>query len=218
MFGIREFGGPKPEGWWDHRAIGERANLKAARRYRVDAHFRGASVDLFVDAVPVGSVAVSSPQGWPRNVGIFCRGDHRLTIRNFKVESTKPKAFVVMQFGGQYDEVYQDVVKEVCKTYEVNTLRADEVSGPGLIVGDIVREIHGAQLIIADITPVNANVYFEVGYALALGKPTLLLAQRGTPLPFDVAGFRVLFYEDTIGGKKRLEAGLKKHLDAILLR
>jgi len=74
-----------------------------------------------------------------------------------------------------------------------------------------------SQLIIADITPTsNANVYFEVGYALALEKPTILLAKKGTALPFDVAGFRVLFYDDTIGGKNRLEDGLRRHLDAIL--
>ena len=121
-----------------------------------------------------------------------------------------------MQFGPEFDDVYQDVVKEVCKSYEVNVLRADEVSGPGLIIGDIVRELSVSQLVIADITPTNANVYFEVGYALALAKPTILLAKKGTPLPFDVAGFRTLFYEDTIGGKKKLEDGLRKHLDAIL--
>ena len=63
----------------------------------------------------------------------------------------------------------------------MNVLRADEVSGPGLVIGDIVRELSTSQLVIADITPINANVYFEVGYALALGKPTILLAQKDTP-------------------------------------
>ena len=218
MFGIREFGGPKPDGksWWAHRVSGDRANLKAGRAYQLEVHLRGATVTLHVDGVAVGTVEVSSPQGRARQVGLFCRGDHCIFVRHFKSEGVKPKAFVVMQFGGEYEDVYEDVVKEVCKSYEVNALRADEVSGPGLIIADIVRDISTSQLIIADITPVNANVYFEVGYALALGKPTLLLAQKGTPLPFDVAGFRVLFYEDTIGGKKRLEAGLKRHLDAIL--
>ena len=95
-------------------------------------------------------------------------------------------------------------------------VRADEVNGPGFIIADIVREIAAAQLVIADISPTNPNVYFEVGYAFALAKPTVLLARKGTALPFDVAGFRVLFYEDTIGGKRKLEEGLRRHLDAIL--
>jgi hypothetical protein len=122
-----------------------------------------------------------------------------------------------MQFTTEYNDVYRDVVQEVCKDYQVSVTRADEVNGPtGLIIADIVREVSNAQLVIADITPTNPNVYFEVGYALALSKPTILLARKGTPLPFDVAGFRVLFYEDSIGGKKKLEDGLRKHLDAIL--
>jgi hypothetical protein len=219
MFGIREFGGPRTGGkglWWDYRVGGDRSNLRANKTYHIEVQLRGALIILLIDGVAVGTAEVSSPMGRPRQVGILCKGDHDIQIQNFKSEGTKPKAFVVMQFGGEFDEVYHDVVKEVCKSYEVNVLRADEVSGPGLIIGDIVRELATSQLVIADITPSNANVYFEVGYALALSKPTILLAQKGTALPFDVAGFRVLFYEDTIGGKKRLEDGLKRHLDAIL--
>jgi hypothetical protein len=218
MFGIREFGGPKTSSpaWWDHRVSGERNNIKAGRLYRMGVVLRGASLTLQIDGVEVGTAEVSSPMGRPRQIGVFCKADHEITVRKFRADVTKPKAFVVMQFGGEYDEVYSDVVKEVCKTYEVNVLRADEVSGPGLIIGDIVRELAASQLVIADITPANANVYFEVGYALALAKPTILLAQKGTVLPFDVAGFRTLFYEDSIGGKKRLEDGLRRHLDAIL--
>jgi hypothetical protein len=218
LFGIREFGGPKNQAWWDHQVAGDRSALKSGFTYHLHARFRGAMVTLAIDGVEVATAEVSSPMGRPRQVGLFCRGEHTITVTNFTVNGLKPKAFVVMQFGSEYDAVYKDVVKEVCKDYEVNVLRADEVSGPGLIISDIVREISAAQLVIADITPTNANVYFEVGYALALGKPTILLARKGTALPFDVAGFRVLFYEDTIGGKNRLEEGLRRHLDSILSR
>ena len=69
---------------------------------------------------------------------------------------------------------------------------------------------------IADISGVNANVYFEVGYALASKKPIILLAKKDTELPFDVSGFRVLFYEDSIGGKAKVEEGLRKHLTALV--
>jgi len=184
--------------------------------YHVAAKFRGAIVALTIDGVAVGSAEVTPPVGKARQAGLFCRGDHVITIKNFRVVASKPKAFAVMQFGPQFDEVYKDVVQEVCKDYEVNVNRADELSGPGLIISDIVREIATSQLIIADITSTNANVYFEVGYSLALQKPTILLAKKRTALPFDVAGFRVLFYEDSIGGKNKLEKGLRRHLDEIL--
>jgi nucleoside 2-deoxyribosyltransferase len=77
-------------------------------------------------------------------------------------------------------------------------------------------------VIIADISPINPNVFFEVGYAFALEKPIILLAERndsdGTTLPFDVSPFRVLFYDNSIGGKSKLEDGLRKHLREILGR
>ena len=221
LYTIREFGGPKTIGaasqWWKYRAVGDRANLRAGVAYHLEVRFRGATITLSIDGVVVSSGDAGSPLGQERTVGVFCRGKHDVLISDFQVQAIKPKAFVVMQFGPEYDEVYKDVIEEVCKNHEVKALRADEMATPGLIISDIVREITSSQLVIADISPTaNANVYFEVGYSLALGKPTILLARKGTPLPFDVAGFRVLFYENTIGGKNRLEEGLRRHLDAIL--
>src|SRR5262249_1966259 len=49
MFGIREFGVPKEQTWWDHRVGGDRANLKPGRTYRIEVRLRGASVALHVD-------------------------------------------------------------------------------------------------------------------------------------------------------------------------
>lgn len=218
LYSVREFGGPrtKGQGWWNYNVAGDRSALRAGGVYQIEARFYGALVSLLINGVLVGTSEVTSPMGRFRQVGLLCRGEHLITIQDFKVESNKPKAFIVMQLGNDYEDIYEDVVKEVCKDYEVNPLRADEVAGPGLIIADIAREISSSQLVIADITPINPNVYFEVGYSIALGKPMILLAKKGTALPFDVAGFRVLFYEDTIGGKNRLEEGLRKHLDAIL--
>lgn len=218
FFSIREFGGPRTSGpaWSNYIVAGDRSALHPRESYHLEARFYGATVNLLINGVSIGTSEVTSPMGRSRQVGLLCRADHLITVRDFNVDSIKPKVFIVMQLGNDYEDIFKDVVKEVCKDYEVNPLRADEVAGPGLIIADIAREISSAQLVIADITPINPNVYFEVGYSIALRKPMILLAKKGTALPFDVAGFRVLFYEDTIGGKKRLEEGLRKHLDAIL--
>jgi nucleoside 2-deoxyribosyltransferase len=85
-----------------------------------------------------------------------------------------------------------------------------------MILHDIAQGIVDAKVVVAEITPANQNVFYEIGYAHALGKPTILLAERGKQLPFDISGYRVLFYENSIAGKKQVEEGLKKHLQAIL--
>ena len=69
-----------------------------------------------------------------------------------------------------------------------------------------------SEVVIAEISSSNANVFYELGYAHALDKPTVLLARRGEVLPFDVSGYRVIFYDDTIGGKSEVEATLDQHL------
>jgi len=55
-----------------------------------------------------------------------------------------------------------------------------------------------------------------VGYADALKKPLILLAQAGTKLPFDIQGYRTVFYEDVIGGEVKLAENLRKQLKVIL--
>jgi nucleoside 2-deoxyribosyltransferase len=94
--------------------------------------------------------------------------------------------------------------------------KADDILGPGMVISDITRRLQEADVVIADISVENANVYYELGYAHALGKPAILLAEKGKALPFDISGFRTLFYENSIAGKSQIEAGLKKHLEAIV--
>jgi hypothetical protein len=66
MYGIREFGGPRPGKWLDHRIAGERGNLKSEHSYNLEADFRGAHVSLRVDGGQVAAAEVSSPLGRPR--------------------------------------------------------------------------------------------------------------------------------------------------------
>ena len=92
-------------------------------------------------------------------------------------------------------------------------VRADDIYSSGLIIEDITASLREAA--VADITPNNPNVYYEVGYSFTgIGKPTILLADKNRDkLPFDISGFRTVFYENTIGGKSQVEERLRKHLD-----
>ena len=149
-------------------------------------------------------------------VGLWCSGRNEIIISDFIIQKQKPTAFVVMQFTDPYNELYADVIKPLCEKFGLSVLRADDIYGPGQIIQDIERLIMESTIIIADISPINPNVYYEVGYAHARGKPTILIAEKKTSLPFDVSTFRTLFYENTIAGKSRVEKGLEKHLESVM--
>jgi nucleoside 2-deoxyribosyltransferase len=145
-------------------------------------------------------------------------GSHEVAFTEFAVESALPRAFVAMHWAEPYDTFYREVIQNQAETAGYKVVRMDEQAGPGVIFQDIQREIEQAEIVIAEITPANPNVFYELGYAHALGKPTILLARREAKLPFDIQSFRVVFYNDTIGGKAEVERNLKKHLEAIAAR
>jgi Nucleoside 2-deoxyribosyltransferase len=221
MFSVREWSNRLEEGgaqarWTTHSAGGDRRNLVPGREYSLRAALFGSRVELSIDGVLLTVVSVPFSPRYRRVLGLWCRSHDEIRISKVKMDVESPVAFMVMQFTQQFDEVYSGVVRDVCKDFGLEPLRADEVYNSGLIIADVVEQIQRAQVVIADITPVNANVYFEVGYALALGKPMILLARKGTDLPFDVRAFRVLFYEDSIAGKTKLQEGLERHLSSLL--
>jgi len=143
-------------------------------------------------------------------------GDIR--VSNYEVSTRIPRVFVAMQFSAPFNEIYSEVISKVCSDLGLEAWRADDIYGPGVIIEDITRQLIESQAIIVEITPVNANVYYELGYAHAMGKPTILVADKNTKLPFDVSPFRVLFYENSIPGRSHFEEGLRKHLAAIFGR
>jgi len=145
-----------------------------------------------------------------RQVGLIAAGSREVSFTDFAVRSDKPRAFIVMQFAEPYDTFYKEVIQSQAEKAGYEVVRIDEKAGPGIIFQDIQREIEQAEIVIAEITPGNPNVFYELGYAHALKKPTILLALRGANLPFDIQSFRVVFYNDTIGGKSEIEQNSKE--------
>lgn len=174
---------------------------------------RGSTVELFVQGVRVSSTTRVLRRG---QIGVLLQGMAETSIRNLTVIADAPMCFVIMQFSEEFDALYRDVIRPTCESYGYKVVRADDFYTPVQIIDDVTRSIRAAALIIADVTPRNENVFYEVGYAHAIGKPTILLSDKKRErLPFDIAGFRTLFYDNTIGGKGLVESRLKQHLNAL---
>lgn len=185
------------------------------RAYKLAIQQHASTVEVRVDGV----VLIRHRLGYslpPTQCGLFCQSKSEVRIRDYRVEAAKRKLFVVMQFSSPFNELYTEVIKPIGTGFGLTVERADEVVGPGVIIADIIRKIVEADIVMADLTPQNENVFYELGYAHGIQKPTILIADRGKKLPFDVSPFRTLFYDNTIAGKAQVEEGLKKHLAAIL--
>ena len=184
--------------------------------FKIRLQVLGSSLVLYINDIKVLVSAIPFLVNCTQ-VGIWIKSKNQVTISNFKTDYKKPEAFIVSQFGGYYDILYDEVIKPVCEKLNYAPVRGDEVTSCTLILNDIMTSIRNATVIIADITPDNPNVFYEVGYAHALAKPTILLCEKSirNRLPFDVSGFRTIFYDDSIGGKRRVKERLKAHLKNI---
>jgi hypothetical protein len=201
--------------WQPVESVGSARNLDANREYNIVVRQIGQEIRMVVDEVPVIARVLSQPLAGSQ-LGLFAWGKARVDFSELSVTGVKSQVFVAMQFGQPFDTLYQEVINPGARKLNLDVIRIDELAGPGIIFEDIKRQIAEAKIVIAEITAPNQNVFYELGYAHALNKPTILLAQRGKELPFDIRSYRVIFYDDSIGGKPALERNLQKHLEAIL--
>jgi nucleoside 2-deoxyribosyltransferase len=110
------------------------------------------------------------------------------------IESTSHLCFVMMPFSEGFNEIYRMLISPAVEGNGLSVLRADELSNPGFIVEQIRTAIQQSRVCVADLTGLNPNVMWEVGYASSNNKPLIMLAAEGTRLPFDISHQRILFY------------------------
>ena len=90
------------------------------------------------------------------------------------------------------DRVLRYVIRPAVEKCGYSPTRADEISEPGLITTQIIERLLGDDLVIADMTGQNANVFYELALRHAFRKPVILLIRVGERIPFDVAGMRTV--------------------------
>jgi len=72
---------------------------------------------------------------------------------------------------------------------------ADMIAGAHAIPDYIEKCIRTADLIVCDLSEARPNVYYELGFARALGKPIICIAKSGEKLHFDISHLKTIFYE-----------------------
>jgi nucleoside 2-deoxyribosyltransferase len=106
--------------------------------------------------------------------------------------------FVMMPFAPDFEDVYA-VIKSTVEATTVNVkgrcFRLDESRPAGRITERLVSELRSATMCIADLTGLRPNVKWELGFAMALGKPTIVVTQDGGALPFNIEDMQSVQYD-----------------------
>ena len=107
-----------------------------------------------------------------------------------------PTCFVIQPFSSKFDKRYDDVYKPALEQAGLKVYRVDQDPGTEKLIDSIEAEIRNATICLADITTDNPNVWYELGYAFAVGRSVVLVCstEREGKLPFDIQHRTVIEY------------------------
>jgi hypothetical protein len=130
-------------------------------------------------------------------------------LSSFGAESEKKtKLFVAMPFSPEHSDVWEIAIQEACQIAGILCERVDEQAYTGDILGEITRRLRNGNGVLALLNDANPNVFLEIGFAWGMGKPTVLIAKKGTSLPFDVQGQKCIQYTSIANLRSLLTAEL----------
>ena len=124
----------------------------------------------------------------------------------------KKKVFVIMPFKDEFFEVYEMLKVRFGERFEFTN--AGDEGNQQNILKDIIQPIYEADVVIADLTGLNANVMYELGLAHCFNKKTIVITQDDlSTLPFDLKQYRAKDYNTHFKKFAELVEYLEKNLN-----
>ena len=123
----------------------------------------------------------------------------------------KAKVFMIMPFSDDFFESYELLKSHFEDAFEFS--HAGEEDNQQNILADIIQPIYDADVVIADLTGLNANVMYELGIAHSFNKKTIIITRDDmSSLPFDLKQYRTKGYSTHFKQFHELLDYLEKHL------
>lgn len=143
-------------------------------------------------------------------------------IQKSAIEQFDNKCFLIMPFGAPGSDlekksraVMENFIRPIIEKKRYKLLRADDIGMAGSITRDIIEFLNSSDLVIADLSGHNANVFYELGVRHALRPSgTISIIEAGSRIPFDVSPYRTIHYEHSKAGIGKFQKELKSHVDS----
>lgn len=109
------------------------------------------------------------------------------------------------RIDGHLELVYRPVLKDL--VYE-NVMASHEESKLGSITQQVIRHLFNDDMVIADLSTLNANVMYELAVRYAIQKPVVTVAVNTIEIPFDIKDDRHLIFQNDAMGLVELKSRL----------
>ena len=133
--------------------------------------------------------------------------------KNLKIQK---KCFVIMPFSGtktctekEWTEVFKFIIKPAVEESGYDYRCERNSQNVGNIIKNIIANLNSADIVIADLTDRNANVFYELGVRHTLNFPTILITQNIQDVPFDLQGYKCIEYDRTLPGAVEFKKSIK---------
>lgn len=156
----------------------------------------GSKVTLSVAGVQVLNAILPKPiEG--TQIGLFAWGDSEIEITDVYYQKHPLSAFLMIPFTEPYDRFYENLLLPIAAAKGIELKRCKDFTTPTIILNDIRNGIKGSDVLIAEISERNPNVFYEIGYAHALRKKVILISRKECldNTPFDVKNNRIIPYD-----------------------
>lgn len=119
-------------------------------------------------------------------------------------ETTKSvkSCFVIAPIGeegsserNRSDKIFKYVISPATSKFDYVAERSDHIAKPGIITGQVINRVVADDLVVADLTTMNPNVFYELAIRHAVKKPIIQLIEKGEKIPFDVAASRTIIVD-----------------------
>jgi nucleoside 2-deoxyribosyltransferase len=138
-------------------------------------------------------------------------GDGYIEVdRRKEAKGDSIQGFVAMWFAPEMDAIWREGLKPAIEEAGYEPIRLDETEHNNKICDEIIAKIRRARFVVADFTGQSRGVYYEAGFAAALGLPVIFTyRQQGDDrdaLHFDVRQFNTIDYTDAANLRSKLTA------------
>jgi hypothetical protein len=139
-------------------------------------------------------------------------------------EPLDKKCFVICPIGepgsperAWSEDIFNGLIAPIASEFGFSARRAIDDSRPGEITANLVADIIEADLVIADLTFHNANVFYELAIRHAQAKPYIHIAKSGTKIPFDVSIVNTIMVDvGTFGLMDTGRQALRSHFESVV--